>query len=173
MNIIALLFFGRYLEPIWGGQELLKFVALVNLTSGVTTFFSMILIYLSTKNEAILLYPFCGFGGVVIGFAVAMKQLIPDTELKVALVVPVRAKVPPHHITPPLAHCSIQFFPALFLIAALVVTMLGLPVYPLPHTIFGLISSWIYLRFLQIKGDLQGDRSDTFSFVSFFPEFMQ
>lgn len=39
--------------------------------------------------------------------------------------------------------------------------------------IYGLFISWIYTRFLKVQDGIRGDRSETFSFASFFPEFIQ
>ncbi|CAH1757020.1 7295_t:CDS:2 [Entrophospora sp. SA101] len=39
--------------------------------------------------------------------------------------------------------------------------------------IYGWIISWIYLRFFKIQDGIKGDSSETFSFASFFPEFIQ
>jgi hypothetical protein len=45
----------------------------------------------------------------------------------------------------------------------------------LPIVLFGIYTSWIYLRYYQkrLEAGLKGDPSDEFSFSSFFPEFMR
>ena len=37
----------------------------------------------------------------------------------------------------------------------------------------GSFSAWVYLRFYQTRDGIRGDRSETFSFVSFFPDATQ
>lgn len=39
--------------------------------------------------------------------------------------------------------------------------------------IYGLFISWIYARFFKTQDGVKGDRSETFSFASFFPEAVQ
>jgi hypothetical protein len=39
--------------------------------------------------------------------------------------------------------------------------------------IYGLFISWIYSRFFRVQDGIRGDRSETFSFASFFPEAAQ
>lgn len=153
----GMLFFGRYLEPLWGKQELLRFVLMVNAAAGLATFLAVTLLYLATKSEALLVTPFCSFSGAVVGFAVALKQLIPETELRVAGVVPLRAK----------------FFPLLITCTTVGLALVGLPIYTVPHTLFGLLLSWAYLRLVQRKGDLVGDAAESFAFVTLFPEPLQ
>lgn len=153
----GVLFFGRYLEPLWGKQELLRFVLIVNAFSGLFTFLTVTLLYLLFKSEELLVTPFCSFSGAIVGFAVALKQLIPETELRVAGVVPLRAK----------------FFPLLITATTVALAFVGLPPYTVPHTLYGLIVSWVYLRLVQKKGDLVGDGADSFAFVTLFPEPVQ
>lgn len=153
----GMLFFGRYLEPLWGKPELLRFVLVVNAAAGAATFLAVTLLYLATKAEALLVTPFCSFSGAIVGFAVALKQLIPETELRVAGVVPLRAK----------------FFPLLIVATTLALAAVGLPPYTVPHTVFGLLAAWTYLRLLQRRGDLVGDAAESFAFVTLFPEPVQ
>jgi hypothetical protein len=51
--------------------------------------------------------------------------------------------------------------------------VLGFPSESLPFTFFGVIFGWIYLRFFQVRDGAVGDRSEAFSFASFFPEPLQ
>jgi hypothetical protein len=51
---LAVLFIGKTLEPIWGSKEFLKFIVLVNLFTGASTFASMIFLYFCTRNEDFL-----------------------------------------------------------------------------------------------------------------------
>ena len=40
-------------------------------------------------------------------------------------------------------------------------------------TLYGFIISWTYLRFVKEQNGVRGDRSEEFSFVSFFPEILK
>ena len=157
LNIGGMIFFGRYLEPLWGKQEMLRFIIVVNLISGLATFLTITVLYLALKREELLVTPFCSFSGAIVGFAVALKQLIPETELRVLGVVPLRAK----------------FFPLLITGTTVVLALAGLPPYTVPHTLYGLVFAWAYLRLAQRRGDLTGDASDSFAFVTLFPEPVQ
>lgn len=152
-----MVFFGRYLEPLWGKEELVRFMLIVNALAGAATFVSVLMLYLVLKMETLLVTPFCSFTGVIVGFAVALKQLIPETELRVGGIVPLRAK----------------FFPLLIVGTTVLLALVGLPVYTVPHTLFGLCAAWLYLRLAQRKGELVGDASDSFAFVTLFPEPLQ
>lgn len=54
VNVLAVLFIGKTLEPIWGSKEFLKFIVLVNLFTGASTFATMIFLYFCTMNEDFL-----------------------------------------------------------------------------------------------------------------------
>jgi len=44
----------------------------------------------------------------------------------------------------------------------------------IPFPLFGLLYSWIYLRFFQVRsGSSKGDFSEGFAFATFFPEILQ
>ena len=60
-------------------------------------------------------------------------------------------------------------------ITALVAAAIGGDVLYVPFIVFGIATSWAYLRFYQPKseGSLLGDPSNEFAFATFFPEFMQ
>ena len=52
----------------------------------------------------------------------------------------------------------------------LIFFIFGLVLHSAPFVLFGIVYGWIYLRFIQKKGDTIGDLNDTFAFSSFFPE---
>jgi membrane associated rhomboid family serine protease len=41
------------------------------------------------------------------------------------------------------------------------------------QALFGLLVSWIYIRFYKVQDGIRGDRSETFAFASFFPQVLQ
>lgn len=140
--------------------------------------------------------PISGFHGVLSGFLVGLKQIIPDQELSL---LKIKAKVwtcwkswsdvvrPKtilslefnicriYSLTSP-AQCllgSMQWLPSLALVLSTALSFFTAEsaIY-LPTLILGTYISWIYLRYWQKKPEtkLRGDPSDEFAFSTFFPE---
>ena len=114
-------------------------------------------------------FPYGGFGGVISAFAVAGKQLIPDVEMPVLGIIPARVK----------------HMPMVLLLTNAIWHILGIPASSYSFVFTGTITAWIYLRFFQRRdyllsfssespesspSSLVGDPSESFSFVTFFPE---
>jgi len=155
MDILLLLVSGKFLEPIWGSKEFMRFIVVVNAVSGLASFILMVIIYAIIRNEYVLFYSnLCGFGGVIAGFTVAVKQLVPDQEINMCVVFSVKAK----HL------------PGLIVLFGIASFVLGLPSKHLPHVLFGTLGAWVYLRYYQRKGDVVGDLSSSFAFATFWPE---
>lgn len=155
VSVLGILFGGKVLEPIWGSREFFKFVVLVNFWSLVSTFSLSIILYFATRQENYLYKPLSGFHGVLAGFLVAVKQLMPDQEVTV---LKLRAK----------------WVPSVFVLFTTVLGAVAVDAMAfLPFVVFGTYSSWVYLRFYQRHADSnhKGDLSGEFSFVTFFPEF--
>lgn len=163
LNVFALLFLGKSLEPVWGSREFFWFIVVVNTWTTFSTFVIMIILYYSTLNERFLYAPgaaICGFHGVVAGFLVGIKQLMPDQEITALVILKFRAK----------------WLPSLFvLLSTAFCAVWGDAVQFLSFIVFGTYVSWIYLRFYQTKSEanLKGDPSDEFAFTTFFPEFLR
>jgi len=124
---------------------------------GLSTFILMIILFMISSITTLWFTPRCGFSGVIAAFTVALKQLAPEQEIKLLFALSVRAK----HL------------PGILLLANLAFLSLGFPSESFPFTCFGTIVSWIYLRFYQKKESSVGDRNESFSFASFFPEPLQ
>ena len=113
--------------------------------------------------------PIYGFNCVIFGFLVAYKQLVPEHRLLIGGYISFRTKV-----LPILAISGIGFMTSFF-------AVLDSP----PFSTFyyylvnyyqgwcGILGSWGYLRFYQRRDGILGDRSETFSILSFFPESTQ
>jgi len=156
-STIGLLFIGKLLEPVWGSREFLKFIFVVNFLTSLCVFVTAIALYYITTQENYLYMPLSGFHGILAGFLVGIKQIIPDQELPV---VKIKAK----------------WLPSLMLLLSIVVSFFTLESATyLPTLIFGTYVSWIYLRYWQRKPEtkLKGDPSDDFAFSTFFPEFLR
>eukprot|EP00262_Sarcandra_glabra_P021434 TRINITY_DN909_c0_g1_i1.p1 TRINITY_DN909_c0_g1~~TRINITY_DN909_c0_g1_i1.p1 ORF type:complete len:315 (+),score=46.79 TRINITY_DN909_c0_g1_i1:84-1028(+) len=160
IGTLGLLFIGKLLEPIWGSREFLKFIIVINFLTSICVFTTAIAFYYITRQESYLYTPISGFHGVLSGFLVGIKQIIPDQELPLFSLLKIKAKWMPSLVV--LIPIVISFFTA------------ESESY-LPTLIFGTYMSWIYLRYLQRKPEtnLRGDPSDEFSFSSFFPEFLR
>jgi len=98
-------------------------------------------------------------------FLVALKQLVPEHTVS---------------LFRNTLRIRIKHFPALFTLANIVSgPLLGTDT-ALWLSLFGFLTSWIYLRFFRLSGGeddttlpkVQGDASDTFAFVAFFPDAM-
>ncbi|XP_050212262.1 rhomboid-like protein 19 [Mercurialis annua] len=156
-SILCLLIMGKLLEPVWGSKEFLKFIFLVNFLTSVCVFITAIALYYVTRQENYLYMPISGFQGVLSGFLVGMKQIIPDQELS-------------------LLRIKAKWFASLVILLAIVISFFTpeSATY-LPTIIFGTYMSWIYLRYLQKKPEskLRGDPNDDFAFCTFFPEFLR
>ncbi|XP_042494235.1 rhomboid-like protein 19 [Macadamia integrifolia] len=159
-SAVGLLFLGKVLEPIWGSWEFLKFVFVVNFLTYICVFVTAISLYYITRQELFLYTPRSGFHGVLLGFLVGIKQIVPDQELSAFSLLKIKAK----------------WFPSLVLLMSIAISFFTAESASyLPTLVFGTYTSWIYLRYLQRKPEtnLMGDPSEEFSFSTFFPEFLR
>ncbi|XP_073274021.1 rhomboid-like protein 19 [Primulina huaijiensis] len=157
ISTIGLLFIGKLLEPIWGSREFLKFIFAVNFLTSVCVFITAISLYYITREESYLYIPISGFQGVLSGFLVGIKQIMPDQEL-------------------PWLKLKAKWLPSLALLVAVVVSFFTVEsASSLPTLIFGTYIGWIYLRYWQRNTEMKrrGDSSDDFAFSTFFPEFLR
>ncbi|XP_044462741.1 rhomboid-like protein 19 [Mangifera indica] len=157
VSTLGLLFMGKLLEPVWGSKEFLKFIFVVNFLTSVCVFVTAIALYYITRLESYLYMPVSGFHGVLAGFLVGIKQIVPDQELS-------------------LLKIKAKWLPSLMLLLSIVISLFTVESAAyLPTLIFGTYMGWIYLRYMQGKPEtkLRGDPSEDFAFSSFFPEFLR
>ncbi|XP_062013932.1 rhomboid-like protein 19 [Rosa rugosa] len=157
VSTLGLLFIGKLLEPVWGSREFLKFIFVVNFLTSICIFITAIALYYITRKETYLYMPLSGFHGVLSGFLVGIKQMIPDQEL-------------------PLLKIKAKWLPSLSLLLSIAISFwTAESATYLPILIFGTYMSWIYLRYWQRKPEtkLKGDPSEDFAFSTFFPEFLR
>jgi membrane associated rhomboid family serine protease len=152
---------GWHVEPVWGTHELLRFVAIVVVASGLATCVAAYVLHtvtptwLASFHDQILFdAPIHGASPVLAAFAVVGKQLFPEHSINDFL------------------SLRLKTMPALLGSLYITGALLGFHVMRLVPTLSGLVVAWIYLRFVQISPStgLKGDASDHFSFASFFPE---
>lgn len=153
---LLILVCGAFFEPIWGPKEMFKFVAIVNTTSGIMTFFLVLLLFFLTGSERLLYFPFFGPNAILAGYIVAMKQFSPE-------IVPFLGST-----------IRTKHFPFIFLVISFIGSFLS-GWNQFPFTVFGLYTSWFYLRFFQkrMDGVGRGDPNESFSFASMFPEIIR
>ncbi|KAJ3330135.1 hypothetical protein HDU76_006367 [Blyttiomyces sp. JEL0837] len=155
LNGIAFLLSAKYFEQVWGSNELFRYVGIINVGALVLATATVLLEYMLTLNAALLFStPINGLLAVVMGFLVAFKQTVPEHSLNLMQTFSIRVK----HI--PSIVISVY---ALLFVLRIVNTGFFLVLY-------GAIVSWVYIRFFKSQDGIRGDRSESFSFASFFPE---
>ncbi|MBA0572937.1 hypothetical protein Golob_000239 [Gossypium lobatum] len=157
VSTLGLLFMGKLLEPIWGSKEFLKFIFVINFLTSVCVFITAIALYGVTGQENYLYMPISGFHGVLAGFLVGIKQMVPDQELP-------RLKI------------KAKWLPSLMLLFSIAISFFTPESATYLSTlIFGTYMGWIYLRYLQKKPESKhrGDPNEDFAFSTFFPEFLR
>ncbi|GHP08448.1 hypothetical protein PPROV_000718700 [Pycnococcus provasolii] len=162
VDIIALMHFGKLVEPVWGSVEFLRYVVVVNALCGIGTWAAMYVLYVFTLNNFFLFASFGGFHGAVAGLFVATKQVLPEDE--------------PFASVPGLSGLKMRHkhLPFLYGCATLLLCLLhgaqyhhiGLSLF----VAFGTFGGWAYLRYFQQLNNLPpGDASDEFAFSTLFP----
>eukprot|EP01060_Flectonema_neradi_P027559 TRINITY_DN3716_c0_g2_i3.p1 TRINITY_DN3716_c0_g2~~TRINITY_DN3716_c0_g2_i3.p1 ORF type:complete len:319 (+),score=69.11 TRINITY_DN3716_c0_g2_i3:49-1005(+) len=153
------------LEPLWGTQELVRYLLISTTACSFCLFLMTLFMYMGGIEGLFYMY-FGGAVGTVMALLVAMKQGNPDSNLV------------------PQVPLRIKWLPIIFV----TVSLLWEIVFPthiptdaeiggapqrgthILHVLLSWFVSWFYLRFYQqINGGL-GDTSNTFAFQEFFPE---
>ncbi|XP_078595611.1 transmembrane protein 115-like [Branchiostoma floridae x Branchiostoma japonicum] len=158
ISITAVVVAGKLLEPIWGALELLIFLTLVTIVTGIFSAFFYLFVYMATSDDSYIFeVHIYGLTGFAAGVCVALKQTRPDQVLA------------------PAVDLRVKHIPLLLLVGSILlkVATLTTGTYPV-MTGMGILSSWIYLRFYQRHGNQgKGDMGDVFTFATFFPEPVQ
>ncbi|KAF9987193.1 hypothetical protein BGZ75_000959 [Mortierella antarctica] len=149
---------GKYLERAWGSREFLKFLAVTSVGSMLGVYLTCLFQYVVRGNES-LLYDTQAYGltCVLAGFLVGFKQLVPEHLVTLWGVFSVRVKT----------------LPMLFTVFVVIESLLTRSQIQLMMAMYGLFIAWVYSRFFKVQDGVRGDRSETFSFASFFPESAQ
>ena len=165
MDIAVLFLSTTLIDPLWGRQELYRFFVVVNVCVGILSTGHYILMYACKGDDvdrSVYLYGvrIYGLTGYVAAVCVTIKQLLPDSVV----------------IATSLGKFKNNHVPLASLILCWLLYLLNLTSGVSVITFFyGLIVSWIYLRFLQKhpSNGSQGDLSMAFSFHTFFPNVLQ
>lgn len=156
----VIILYSKMLEPLWGPLECIKFYFIITFLVAISTSFFYYFAFAITFKENLLFnISIHGLGGLLGGFSVAIKQIMPDTVILNASFIRIRQDLLPLLL--------ILFAAFLYLIGFTDLTYLVM-------LTFGTLIGWIYLRFFQVhKNGTRGDSSSTFVFASFFPSQIQ
>ncbi|XP_032231642.2 transmembrane protein 115 [Nematostella vectensis] len=158
IDIAVLVLCGKFIEPLWGALEFLKFVLILNVGTSLLISVVCLALYMATFNLHIWFFQFSGMTGIISGMLVAFMQINPDQELQVSSV-----------------GVKIKQVPSLLVLLYLVLVLVGLlPMVQLGMVLSGLFIGWVYLRFYQPRArGVKGDLSEGFAFDNFFPKMVQ
>ena len=154
-DVIVVILCGKLLEPLWGAMDMLIFFVVINLGVAIVTSFTYLVIYFATKNEDYLFETYIhGLAGYIAGFSVAVKQVMPDHVL----------------VTSPFGKLRNTHIPMLLVAVVITLRLLGALDGPYPFMfIWGIVISWIYLRFYQKHSNgNRGDMAENFSFARYY-----
>ncbi|KAI8926619.1 hypothetical protein BC831DRAFT_221745 [Entophlyctis helioformis] len=98
-----------------------------------------------------------GLGGLLCGLVVAFKQAVPEHNIQI-----------PH-----LPAFRVKRLPSIIFVVHLVLFFTRLIHVSFYIETYGMVASWVFLRYYKVQDGIRGDRSETFSFASFFPDAME
>jgi membrane associated rhomboid family serine protease len=151
-DVAVVILCGKLLEPLWGAADMLLFFVVVNLGVGLMTAICYVFAYLVSLNEDYLFdVHIYGCAGYIAGFCVAVKQVMPDHCVA----------------TMPFGKLRNTHIPLTLLVIIIFLRLVGALPGPYPYMFgWGILISWIYLRFYQkhTNGN-RGDMGDNFSFA--------
>ena len=155
VDVSCLLATAIVLEPIWGVSELLMFLSILSIVP-ISVLLILLFVAGLVWESFAMNADIYGAAGILCGLAVALKQVRPDFDMSLVPPVSVRFKHLPFLCI--LAYVVLGGFDLIQPICVLL-------------SVTGLVVSWSYLRFFQRRdSDLRGDQTDTFEFVTLFPE---
>lgn len=167
INTTAVYLSGRYLERAWGSRDFAFFALVGAVIPNLVVIPTYVFWGILMRNPARADTPIAGAITLQAAFLVAFKQLVPEHTVS---------------LYKGLIKIRVKHFPAIFL---LLNTFSGI-VFGTDTALllawYGLIATWIYLRFFKYQPELgtstggmrpRGDASETFAFVTFFPNAIQ
>uniref|UniRef100_A0A1I8HJI4 Transmembrane protein 115 n=1 Tax=Macrostomum lignano TaxID=282301 RepID=A0A1I8HJI4_9PLAT len=156
IDIVTLFFSNTLLEPLWGQRELMKYLLIVTVMSGLMCFFLCYFLYLFTYSLQIIFNTHIhGMIAYAAAITVAVRQTLPDDII----------------LSLPIANIKNQHLSFICMLIVICMTLLHLVNFVYCFLfISGILVSWTYLRFYQKHGNgHHGDHSDSFEFARFFP----
>jgi membrane associated rhomboid family serine protease len=146
-----ILTFTRMLEPLWGIYECVQFYFIITVVVAISTSFFYLTAFAVTFNELLLFdVKIHGLGGLLGGFCVAIKQIMPDTIIFNVSFMRLRQ----------------DHLPLMLILLSVIVSLIKITGFQYPVMVtFGVYIGWLYLRFFQKhKNGTRGDSSSTFTF---------
>lgn len=161
VDAAAAVFTAAVLEPAWGAQEWAVVAGVSSAGGFALTSLTLLLLFgfsgaAGAAGAARLIYrPIGGFSGAAAGLLVGVKQVAPERTLGFGA-----ARFPARHLPAGVVGLSLA------LVAARI-----LPPWRFCIVLYGALSGWFYLRYLQQRpdDDVRGDPSREFSLGSFIP----
>lgn len=151
-DILAVLLFCKFIEPVWTGTETVRFYAVVTISSALLSAVTYLILYLPLQDTNLLFRNhITGIGAFILASTVAYKQLVPEAVI----------------FNSPLGKLRSRHLPGWLVIAALALQLVGIVEHSYSVVfIWGAIVGWIYLRFYQPHtGGARGDMTESFSFA--------
>nr|XP_027204945.1 transmembrane protein 115-like [Dermatophagoides pteronyssinus] len=173
LDLLVLSFCGTLIEPLWGHKEVLRFMVITLIPTAILTSINYVILYCLTYDGSYLFnIRVHGFFGFYAAMAVTVKQLLPQSILFATSF----GRLKNDHIAFTITVIATILY-AFNLVDGVQVILL----------IYGILISWLYLRFLQPhtrhlynSSDMamnttitRGDLSDTFAFETFFPNVLR
>lgn len=152
--LLSFYYMSSYFEASWGRRELIKHFLIVNVATNLLVCIILIFEYAVTFNDEYLFTPIAGLGPFLSSLIVAYKRAIPEHNIKLFHVFTIRAK----------------WLPSLNILLHFVLFVLGMISTLFYNVLVGSVVSWVYIRYYKYHDGVMGDRSETFSFASFFPD---
>ena len=152
VDICVVILSGKLLEPLWGPLQIGIFFAVTTASSALlTALIYMVMYYISGNTVYLFETHIHGLGAYIGGFCVAVKQLMPDEVL----------------LKLPFGKLRNKHIPLICLVIAILLSVAGILNGPYAmHFGFGILFSWIYLRFYQKHSNgNKGDMAEDFSFA--------
>ncbi|RWS32039.1 transmembrane protein 115-like protein [Leptotrombidium deliense] len=161
LDVIVVTMGTTLIEPLWGQRELVTFFVIVNICVAFCSTAHYIVLY-SLYSDVIYLYGvrIYGLSGYCAAVCVTVKQLLPESVL----------------IATSLGKLKNNNVPLTALLVGLIFYLLNLiDGLQVVNFFYGLIISWVYLRFFQFhhSNGHRGDLSDGFAFATFFPNVLK
>jgi membrane associated rhomboid family serine protease len=159
INIPVFIIMGLYFQRQWGSLMFIKVFAIISLSTHIVTTTVLLITYaIKFEEKYIFDMKSNGMGGFLCGLVVAYKQVVPEHTINLF-------KRP---------FIRVKHLPSIILLVHLIFFLFGLIFTTFFIHVTGIFCASIYLRFYK-AGDLgiTGDRSETFSFASFFPDLFQ
>ncbi|KAI8900847.1 hypothetical protein BC833DRAFT_536441 [Globomyces pollinis-pini] len=154
INNVAFFYMGNYFELNWGANQFAWFLGIVALITNCFSLILCIFFYAVLGSADYYFLPIQGLGTCLCALIVAFKRAVPEHSISIGSFYSIRVK----------------YIPSLNLLLHLILYLLGfISTIFYTHTIASIVS-WVYIRYYKVQDGIRGDRSETFSFASFFPD---